>query len=99
MGDKRKKGEAVFFISPAGMLLLTESVRNPNNRALNCIINEAFAAREMLKMTPQGNGVIGVSMNTDPKWLERYGESREATDEALRKAGKSPEMGKWVDAD
>lgn len=99
MSEEREDGEPVFMIAPAGMLQLTGPRSTPNSRAINALINEAFAARELLKMTPQGDGTINVSVNEDPKWLERYGECRESSDDALHKSGKSPEVGKWADAD
>lgn len=88
-----KGHEAVFVISPAGMLAGATAARTPASSLLvNAMINEAMAARDLLRVDKAAGAIQAVGR---PEELLRYVECRERTERAMRACGLNIEQARW----
>lgn len=84
----------IYVISPAARLRLMNLTAKQREKILNCLVNEAIAARELIRMTPDGTGGIGLSVNTNvnDEIAAIYGEAVLDTNDAFQGTGNSHEM-------
>lgn len=88
-------GEGVrYYVSPAGKLALMRLTPRQREKIMNCLVNEAIAARELLKMTPDGDGgnVLSPKDNITEEMATLYGQAVLNTNDAFRGTGHSYEM-------
>ena len=63
-------------------------------KIMNCLVNEAIAARELIKLTPDGSGGMTLSPreNITDEIASIYGQAVLNTNDAFRGTGHSHEM-------
>lgn len=85
--------DAVFVISPAGAISrVTEQRSHASSVLVNTMINEAMAARDLLRVDSAGQTIQATG---HPEELLRYVECREKTERAMRTCGLSIEQARW----
>ena len=89
--------DEVFFLAPAGYVqALTDfGSREGSERLYNFLINEAIAARDLLRVIEK-DGEVQIAPRGDEYELERYVKCREDTDKAFVDMGISPERCRWI---
>lgn len=84
----------IYVIAPALRLQLMKLSPRQREKIVNCLINEAIAARELIRLTPDGTGSIGLSVKTEVSddIAAIYGEAVLNTNDAFQGTGNSYEM-------
>lgn len=82
-----------YYISPAGKLALMKLTPRQREKIMSCLVNEAIAARELIKLTPDGEGGIALSPrdNITEEIATMYGQAVLDTNDAFSGTGHSYE--------
>ena len=85
--------DTVIVLTPAGLLRdLTTRQTSASLTLVNTMINEAMAARDLLRYDSAERTLEPTGR---PNELERYVQCRQRTEQALRKCGVSIEVARW----
>ena len=96
--DNSQENEIQYELTSAGWLYALPLPPEVKTRIVNSLVNEAMAARNLLQLTPSGDGRVMIGYPEDVgtagfgKDVNKYGHCVETTNEAFSGTGFSIEM-------